>query len=281
MLAERSAPPVTGPADTLPARTGRRGRRVLLIQAITVIVVLAIWQAMSAVGFGVREFFPSLSAIAGALWRLLTDGELGPHLAVSAYEIGFGFVLGAIPGLIFGLIASLNGYVRRVFEPLILYFAAVPYIIVFPIFILAFTVGPNSKVAMAAASAFFPMAINTITASASIRPVHLKLGQTLRLSTRQMLAHIYLPSMAPGILVGVRMSLGVAIVGALLAETKAARGGLGFLVFGAYRNLDIARMYALLVLIFVLAAVINWLMTLLAARSTSTRTRSNVSGFFA
>jgi NitT/TauT family transport system permease protein len=89
-----------------------------------------------------------------------------------------------------------------------------------------------------------------------------------------------LPSMAPGMLLGLRMAVGVAIVGALLAETKAARAGLGFLVFGAYRQLNISRMYALLLLIFILAAAINWLMSLLAARSVTTRARPNASGFF-
>src|SRR5207237_778545 len=83
----------------------------------------------------------------------------------SGYEIGLGTILGVAPALLFGMLASLHPYTRRVFQPLMLYFSAVPYIIIFPVFILAFTIGPNSKVAMAAASAFFPMAINTIAAS--------------------------------------------------------------------------------------------------------------------
>jgi ABC-type nitrate/sulfonate/bicarbonate transport system permease component len=211
---------------------------------------------------------------------VISDGELGPHLATSGYEVGLGVVFGVLPALAFGLLASLHPYTRRVFEPLMLYFSAVPYIIIFPVFILAFTIGPNSKVAMAAASAFFPMAINTITASFDVREVHLKVGRALRLSGWQMIRYVYLPSMAPGMLLGLRMAVGVAIVGALLAETKAARAGLGFLVFGAYRQLNISRMYALLLLIFILAAAINWLMSLLAARSVTTRARSNASGFF-
>ncbi len=262
-------------------RGSKRSNRQLLIQLLTIAAVLAGWQALTVAGGSVRELFPSLAAIFGALWRLLTDGELIPHLAVSGYEIGLGAVLGAAPALLFGLLASLHPYTRRVFQPLMLYFSAVPYIIIFPVFILAFTIGPNSKLAMAAASAFFPMAINTIAASFAIRPVHVRVGQALRLSKCQLVRHIYLPSMAPGILLGLRMAVAVAIVGALLAETKAARAGLGFLVVGAYRNLDMSRMYALLLLVFALAALINWLMSLLSARSAATRERSNVSGFLA
>ena len=83
----------------------------------------------------------------------------------------------------------------------------------------------------------------------------------------------------PGIILGIRMGVAVAIVGALLAETKAAQAGLGYLVFNAYRNLNMSRMYALLLLVFALAAAINWLMSMLSARSVATRERSNVSGF--
>jgi len=260
-------------------REPRATSRQLLIQALTIVVVLAAWQALTLAGGAVRELFPSLPDIAGALWQLLTNGELAPHLATSGYEIGLGVLFGVTPALGFGLLASLHPYTRRVFEPLMLYFSAVPYIIIFPVFILVFTIGPNSKVAVAAASAFFPMVINTIAASFAIKPVHVKLAKVMRLSEWQLVRHVYLPSMAPGIILGLRMAVGVAIVGSLLAETKAASAGLGFLVFNAYRNLNMSRMYALLLLVFALAAAINWLMTLLSARSASTRERSNVSGF--
>jgi len=253
----------------------------LAIQLATVLGAIVVWQALSFAGRGVAELFPSIPAILGSLWQLLTEGDLWPNLAASGYEIGLGAVLGVLPALAFGLLASLHPYTRRVFQPLMLYFSAVPFIILFPIFILFFTIGPNSKVAMAAASAFFPMAINTIAASFGIREVHVKVGRALRLSGWQLVRCIYLPSMAPGILLGLRMAVGVAVVGALLGETKAARAGLGFMVFNAYRTLNISRMYALLLLIFALAAAINWLMTLLAARSVATRARSNVTGFFA
>jgi ABC-type nitrate/sulfonate/bicarbonate transport system permease component len=262
-------------------RQPNRRARMATIQLVTLAAAVIVWQALGLAGRTVAELFPSVAAVLGALWQVLTDGELPPHLATSAYEVGAGLVFGVLPALAFGLLASLHAYTRRVFQPLMLYFSAVPYIIVFPVFILAFTIGPNSKVAMAAASAFFPMAINTIAASFAIRAVHVKVAQALRLSKWQLVRHIYIPSMAPGIVLGLRMAVAVAVVGALLAETKASRAGLGFLVFGAYRQLNIPRMYALLLLIFAFAAVVNWLMTLLAARTASARERSNVSGFFA
>ena len=86
-----------------------------------------------------------------------------------------------------------------------------------------------------------------------IDPVLIRVGPQLpRQSTWQMVTKIYLPAMRAPIVNGVRLGLGVAIIGTLLAETKLSNRGIGFLIIQAYSTFDMPRMYALLIVLFVL-----------------------------
>jgi NitT/TauT family transport system permease protein len=123
-----------------------------------------------------------------------------------------------------------------------------------------FGVGPGSKVAMGAISCFFPVALSAATGMRGIDPVLIRVGRSFRLSTWQMVTKIYLPAMRLPILNGVRLGLGVAIIGTLLAETKLSNRGLGFLIINAYSTFNMPRMYALLITLFVLSIGVNALL---------------------
>ncbi len=72
-----------------------------------------------------------------------------------------------------------------------------------------------------------------------------------------MVTKIYLPAMRHPIINGMRLGLGVAIIGTLLAETKLSNNGIGFLIIHAYSIFDMPRMYAMLIVLFVLAIGAN------------------------
>ena len=85
----------------------------------------------------------------------------------------------------------------------------------------------------------------------------IRVGRSFRLNTWQMVTKIYLPAMREPIVNGVRLGLGVAIIGTLLAETKLSNRGIGFLIIDAYTTFDMPRMYAVLLVLFVLAIGAN------------------------
>jgi len=91
----------------------------------------------------------------------------------------------------------------------------------------------------------------------AIEPVLIRVGQSFRASTWQMVIRIYLPAMREPIVNGARLGLGVAIIGTLLAETKLSNRGLGYLVIQAYSLFDMPKMYALLLVLFTLAIGAN------------------------
>ena len=123
--------------------------------------------------------------------------------------------------------------------------------------IMWFGVGPGSKVAMGTISCFFPVALSAAAGMREIDPVLIRVGRSFRANTWQMVTKIYLPAMRLPVINGVRLGLGVAIIGTLLAETKLSNRGIGFLIINAYSTFDMPRMYALLIVLFVLSIGVN------------------------
>jgi len=232
-------------------------RRIWTLRVAFVIAALAAWEALAASGLLFRDVVPSLGAIGNALARVLGSPDFYANLAVTAQEIGVAMIIGGVAGLATGILLGANRFLSQAFEALLLYLGPTPKIIFFPVMIMWFGVGLGSKIAMGAVSCFFPIAISTAAGMRQIEPVLIRVGRSFRASPSQMVRCIYLPAMREPIVTGLRLGLGVAIIGTLLAETKLSNRGLGYLVIQAYALFDMPRMYALLILLFVLSIGVN------------------------
>ena len=230
---------------------------VTLLRAAIIAAVLAIWELVAASGLLFRDVVPSLSVIGRALAELLMDKTYYWHLGVTAGEIGIAMLIGGLAGLVVGILLGSNKLLSRAYEAYLYYLGPTPKIIFFPVMIMWFGVGPGSKVAMGTISCFFPVALSAAAGMRQINPVLIRVGKSFRASTWQMVTKIYLPAMRLPILNGVRLGLGVAIIGTLLAETKLSNRGIGFLIINAYSTFNMPRMYALLIVLFMLSIGVN------------------------
>lgn len=230
---------------------------VLGLRVAIIVAVLVIWQLVSASGLLYRDVVPSLFAIGGALVKLLGNPEYYRNLGVTAGEVGAALLIGGLSGLIVGLILGGSRLLAKAYEPYLYYLGPTPKIIFFPIMIMWFGVGPGSKVAMGAISCFFPIALSAAAGMRQIEPILIRVGKSFRANTWQMVTKIYLPAMRHPIINGVRLGLGVALIGTLLAETKLSNRGIGFLVIQAYSLFNMPQMYSLLIVLFVIAIAAN------------------------
>jgi NitT/TauT family transport system permease protein len=242
--------------------------RVALLRAAIVVALLVGWEALAASGLLYRDVVPSLAAIGRALARVLGHPDFYGNLGVTAAEIGAALAIGGCLGLAVGILLGANRFAARAYESLIHYLGPTPKIIFFPVMIMWFGVGSGSKIAMGAISCFFPIVISTASGMRQIDRVLIRVGRSFRATTWQMIGKIYLPAMRQPIVTGVRLGLGIAIIGTLLAETKLSNRGIGYLIIQAYATFDMPRMYALLILLFLLSIGANALIGRLA------RTRS-------
>lgn len=242
--------------------------QALKIQLGTILLVLLLWEVLGRSGLILRDVFPPFSEVLASLAGLLSSVTTWQHIGVSLYEIGVGFAVGGVLGLLIGAPLGTSDYLYRLVEPLFYYLGAIPKIILLPIFILFLGVGVGSKVGLAAISAFFPVVVNTALSIREVRPILVQTARTMGASRAQVYTKVYLPSTLGPVLSGLRLGLGVAITGALLAETSVAQAGLGFRAVELYSQLRIAEMYALILLIFAAALLLNTAVTRLIQRTT-------------
>ena len=246
------------------AETGRLVRApaplmspVTLLRVAIILGVLALWEFLAHSGWLYRDVVPSLLAIGRALYGLLASPDFWFNLGVTAGEIGVALTIGSLAGLAVGLLLGVNRFLSRAYEPYLYYLGPTPKIIFFPIMIMWFGVGVESKIALGALSCFFPVVLSVAAGMRQIDKVLIRVGESFRASPWQMAMKIYLPAMRHPVINGVRLGLGFALIGTLLAETKLSNKGIGFLIIQAYSIFDMPRMYAMLIVLFVLAIGAN------------------------
>jgi NitT/TauT family transport system permease protein len=230
---------------------------VALVRLVIALAVLVIWQLIAISGWFYGEVVPTLPVVGAATVKLLSSGDFYWNLWVTIDEVAVGLAIGGICGLVAGLVIGANSFIARAFEPYLYYVGPTPKIIFFPVMIMWFGVGAGSKVAMGAVSCFFPIALNVAAGMRQIDQVLVRVGRSFRANPWQMATKIYMPAMRHPIINGLRLGMGVALIGTLLAETKISNRGIGFLVIQAYANFDMPRMYAILIALFVLAIGAN------------------------
>ncbi|HEY2818319.1 MAG TPA: ABC transporter permease subunit [Casimicrobiaceae bacterium] len=235
--------------------------RVALVRAAIIVVLLIGWEALARSGLLFRDVVPTLGAISRAVATLVSRPVFYVNLGWTVGEVVLGLFAGGIAGLLVGLLLGGNRFLGHAFEPYLYYLGPTPKIIFFPVMIMWFGVGPTSKMALGALSCFFPIALSTAAGMRQIDAVLVRVGQSFRASTAQMVTKIYLPAMREPIVNGVRLGLGVAVIATLLAETKLSNRGIGYLIIQAYSTFDMPRMYATLIVLFALAIGANALVS--------------------
>jgi NitT/TauT family transport system permease protein len=263
-----------GHLTRVPAAAGERWLSpVTRLRIIILVAIIGTWELVAASGWLLRDVVPSTLTIGRALVELLSHPDLKVtlagyvlwipafywHLYVTISEVAIALLIGGTSGLAVGLLLGANPFLARAFERFLYYLGPTPKIVFFPVMIMWFGVGPESKIAMGTVSCFFPVVLSAAAGMRQIEGVLIRVGRSFRLNTWQMVTKIYLPAMREPIVNGVRLGMGVAMIGTLLAETKLSNKGIGFMVIDAYNTFDMPRMYAVLLTLFVIAIGANTL----------------------
>jgi len=243
------------------------------------ILLLALWELAVTLKWLDARFFPAPSTVAIALWNLIVNGELlGPfwllpgkiragdwsgalkvfeegHLWVSLFRIFAGFLLGAIPGIILGVIMGMNRTIRVAFDPVISAIYVLPKIAILPLVMLVFGIGEISKIVIVGIASFFLVLINTTAGVRDIEPIFFEAGYNYGANRWQMFHHVIIPGALPIIFTGLRLSLGTALIVIIAAEFVAAKFGLGYLIWFSWQTLLTENMFAGLVIIMILGAL--------------------------
>lgn len=242
--------------------TARLGSALLLI------LLLGGWEAYGRLSGIPSLVVPLPSAVLGTLWDGLTSGFLLPHLAMTSAEMTLGLAIGCAVGFLAGvLLAEVEG-LRRLLYPYIIASQVVPKLALGPLFIVWFGFGMTSTVVITALICFFPLLENTMTGLGQVDPNKRELFRMLRATRLQTLLRLKIPAGLPVILAGVRVSVVLALVGAVVGEFIGGRTGLGASIIAAQGMMDSTMMFALFIVITALgmafyqaaAAIERWLL---------------------
>ena len=269
----------TSEQSVAPEHLAARGRSRLgrfepwLIGVVSVVVFLAIWQAVAVARVVPELFLPGPIDIAGALADYVRSPEFVQDVATSGQELLIGFGLAIVTGLPIGLLIGWYRRLRYALDPFISFFYSVPRIALLPLLIIWFGIGIWSKVAVIFLGAFFPIAINTLAGIRSLDPPLLKAARSFGASDLQIFRTIALPGSVPFILTGIRLGVGHALIGVVVGELVAAQHGVGLAMATAGSTFQTSKVFAGLIIIAGVGVILQILLQRLENHFDSWRPR--------
>ena len=241
-------------------------RLVLFLQVLIGVGVLALWEAAVAAGILKALIFSSPSRIAGRMIEMLT-GEIVygrtiySHILTTFQQIGIGYLLGATAAVALGYVFGRVRVVRRIFEPVILALFSIPKIAVAPLFVLVLGIGLWSKVGIVFLEVFFVVFFNTMKGVLEVNEEYVNIARIMGASRVDVSRRITLPGALPSILIGLKMGVPFAIIGAILGEYIASNQGLGWFILYSTNAFDASGVWAgilfLVALTWLLGQVVN------------------------
>lgn len=176
-----------------------------------------------------------------------------PDIGATLRTLTIAFGLAAITGAGLGFGLGLSKYWTEVATPLVLAMYSIPKITLYPIFLLIFGLSESGRVVFSAFHGVFPILIITMEATRKVPGIYLKVGRSLDLSFMQVVRHILIPHLIPQLVIGLRLCFSLCFLGLIVAELFASFDGLGYRL-GQYMTLGaIDAIFALIVVVVVIA----------------------------
>lgn len=225
-----------------------------LIRSVSVLVFLALWEIYG------RRVDPLLltypTAVARAAAELLRSGELIRQLLVSLGSLGAGFGASVLLGVGLGIPVGRSRVIEAIMDPHINALYSTPQVALTPLLMLWFGLGFTVKVSMVFIFAFFPILINTASGVKNVSGSMVEVGRAYMASERQILMKVVLPAALPFIMAGLRIAVGRAVVGMIVAELFTAITGLGAMLT-LYGNLfETAKMFVVILVLALLGVTL-------------------------
>lgn len=233
----------------------RQANQERALAILSPLAALALWQVASNFELIDQRYVPSPLSIAKAGWELAASGQLVFHIGASLRRLAIGFVLGAVPGILAGIVMGLNRWVRAAVDPLVSALYPIPKLALLPLLMLVFGIGDGSKVVVVAMSVLFLTIINTTAGVVQLDRIYFDIARNYHTPWHRLFLRVILPGALPTIFSGLRISLGVSLVVLVGAEFVASRSGIGYLIWSSWETLMIENMFVGIVVITVLGVL--------------------------
>jgi NitT/TauT family transport system permease protein len=231
-----------------------------ILSPVSFILILVVWEAVARAGWVSPLVLPAPSRIWDGLVILFTADWFAQHVWYTMAETLIGFFVGGIVAIALGILMVNQRLFKDVAYPYVVAFQVMPKVVLAPIFITWFGFGIESKIVMAIAISFFPVVINTVVGLESVEENASLLMRSLVASRSQVFWKLAWPTALPSIFAGLKTSLTLALIGALVAEFVTAKDGLGTLITTFSFELKAYLVFAVIIVVSALGLVMYGLM---------------------
>lgn len=214
------------------------------VQFLLVAALLSWWEWSTSRGTMNAFLFGSPSGVFGHLVRMVQDGSIWADAWVTGLETLAGFALGNVLGTAAGLSLWYSRFLSRVLQPFILALGSIPIVALAPIVIIWFGTGFASKLAMSTLSVVVVALVISYKGAAGVDPDQVNLMRSLGATRHQVFCYLVVPASLTDIFAGLKLTVGFALVGAILGEFMSSSDGLGHAIFKAGSLYIIAKVFA-------------------------------------
>jgi ABC-type nitrate/sulfonate/bicarbonate transport system permease component len=270
-------------AAAAPAPGPRLWQRIepAALGSASIVLLLLVWQFLPLLipmKEGTKLFFAVPSQIAGTLWRMFATGAIWAPLGVSATAFAIGLGLAVAAGLPLGVLLGRSRTLAAMFDPFVTAFNATPRLVFLPLLMLWFGIGLWSKVAIVFLGAVFPLLINTYEGVRNADRLLINVVRAFGAGEWDIARLVVIPNSLPFIVVGLRLAIGRAVLGVVVAEFFGAQDGLGVVMVRAASAFKVDVVFAGLIVFAALSLMMTGLVKLLEKRTSRWRPQHGSGG---
>ena len=212
------------------ARAAQRRKTLtnLLIRAVSLVIVLSVWEHFGRQVNPVLFTYPTAVAAAGR--QMIASGELWQYLSQSLFVLAFGLALSSVFGIALGLVMARFWVLDIAIDTYITALYSIPSVALVPVLVLWIGFESTAKIVVIFLFTFFPIVINTYQGVKNVDARLVEVGRAFRCSEGQLWTNIVLPAAVPFIVAGLRLAIGRGLIGMVLADLYTAITGIGYLI---------------------------------------------------
>ena len=245
-----------------------------ILGTTSIVVLLVVWELLPrliTVSAGTKLFFTTPSQIAGTLWRLFATGSIWTPLGVSASGFALGLSLSIVVGLPLGVLIGRSRTLNAMLDPFITAFNATPRLVFLPLLMLWFGLGLEMKVVIVFIGALFPILINTYEGVRNADKTLINVVRSFGASEWDIARLVVVPNAMPYIVAGLRLAIGRAVLGVVVAEFFGSESGLGVMMVQAAGRYQVDVVFSGLIVFAALSLAMTAMVQVLESRLTRWR----------
>ncbi|MGB3413550.1 MAG: ABC transporter permease subunit [Microbacteriaceae bacterium] len=240
--------------NTRSGNLSRRRVQIYLLRFLLLAAVLGLWVYANTFGGVSTLILPEIGTVVSKYFEAITDPFMWGQAGITLFEMIVAYAIAVVLGLGMGFLSSRNTTIVKAVEPLYAWGYMLPFVLLYPLFLLWVGAGIESKIAYAAAGAFFPIAYNTVKGLANVDSTYLRVGRAYGAKKWQMDLQIKAGAARPMILSGLRIGISVVTIMVVLAELLGSKEGLGHQIEAASSSFQIANAYGYILFLITISA---------------------------